>query len=61
MLGVEFSPPLFLRFAQNASLSPREEKEVSRLGLEPKKFAVNLNLGEKTAFLLRLVQDPAAR
>ena len=32
MLGVEFSPPLFLHFAQNASLSPREEKEVSLLG-----------------------------
>ena len=40
---------------------PQRGKRGFPLGLELKKFAVNLNFGEKTAFLLRLVQDPAAR
>ena len=41
-----------------SSRSPREEDEVSLLaGAE--KFAADLNFGEKTAFLLRLVHDPA--
>ena len=31
MLGAELSPPLLSRFVQNASLSLREEKEVSLL------------------------------
>ena len=30
------------------------------LGLELKKFAVDSDFGEKTAFLLRLVRDPLA-
>ena len=40
--------------------SPREEKEVpSWAGAE--KFAADLNFGEKTPFLLRLLQNPATR
>ena len=61
MLGVEFSPPLVSRFAQNAALSPREEKEVSLLDWSWKNLQRIWIAAKKAAFLLRLVQDSAAR
>ena len=41
------------------SLSLREEEEVSFMGCSWKKFVTDSSFGEKRAFSLRLVQDPA--
>ena len=55
-----FSSPLLALCAKCPVISQRGKRGFP-LVLELKKIAVNLNFGEKTAFLLRLVQDPAAR